>query len=181
MAESMAQPLSELMTADGLSPANRLVFDYWLALRGSKPLPDRTDFNPANVGPALARLCLFDVKAGEYLQCRVAGSAVVSILGQELSGLDYRAFTPPTIQASRMRTYDNILSGMVMRNARTAALTTGRQIAWQELVLPFGDVREDGARQVLIASDFGRFEYCEQVAARDEALGRSLTAEYFRA
>ena len=112
------------------------------------------------------------------MRCRVAGSTVVTLLDRELTVLDYRAVTPPSVQASRLRVYEEILGGLGMRNIRAATLTTGRRIAWQELVLPSGDIREDGAQPVLVASDFPRFEFGEHLAVPDEALGRSLTAEY---
>ena len=179
MTEPEQFPLAALLAPDGLSGRNRLVLDYWLSLRRGPNLPRRADFNPAHVRPALARLCLFDAKAGERLSCRLAGSAVAQGLGAEISGRDFRSFTPPQQRRNRLDTYHRVLGGMVMRNDRTAMLTTGRRMDWQELILPFGDIQEDGSQQVLIAADFGPLDYRERVVSIPEALGAPIRAAFF--
>lgn len=178
MAEMDALPLETLLAPNGLSDANRLVFDYWQSLRRDGGLPARKDFNPARIGPALSRLCLFDVKPGEYVICRLAGSEVGRGLGMEISGMDIRRYTPAAYQEQRLAVYDRILSGLAMRNTRGATMTTGRQAVWQELALPFGDCQEDGSRQVLLAADFDRPQYGERVVSPLDALGAPLTAAF---
>jgi hypothetical protein len=170
-------PFSSLLAPDGLSPQNRRVFDYWQSLRQGDDLPHRADFNPARIGPALSRLCLLDAKGGERLACRLAGSAVGQGLGIEISGKDHTVFTPPYQRRRRLDCYRAILAGHAMRNARSAIMTTGRRIDWQELILPFGDVQADGSQQVLVAADFGRLEYHEHVASIADALGEPATAQ----
>lgn len=100
MAEPDILPLSALLAPDGLTPKNRIVFDYWQSLRRDGALPRRSDLEPAPLRPVLDRLCLFDAKADEWLICRLAGSAIVQALGIELSGKDFRSYTRPTIGRS---------------------------------------------------------------------------------
>jgi hypothetical protein len=180
MVEPKILPLSALLACDGLTAKNRIVFDYWQSLRRDGALPSRRDFDPVRLGPVLDRLCLFDVKPGEWLMCRLAGSAVCQVLGLELSGMDARDYTPAPYLEQRLACYHLILAGMAMRNSRATDTTAGRHVEWQDLTLPFADTKEDGSRQVLIMSDFGSFKYQERVAWLPATLGAPLKAEFIK-
>ncbi len=173
-------PFTKLLAPDALTSRNRILFDYWQSLRTGHALPNRADFDPARVRPVLSRLSLFDARAGERLTCRLAGSTIRQALGFELAGRDLDAYTPAALRRQRLDSYHRILSGMALRSTRTALLTSGRQMTWQELVLPFGDRQEDGSQQVLIMADFARFEYREGIASPRQSLGVPAQMDYVR-
>ncbi|HEY7977373.1 MAG TPA: PAS domain-containing protein [Rhizomicrobium sp.] len=52
--------LGGLKALGAQSKLNRLVLDYWWSLRDGDALPNRSDFDPAQVRPALSRLCIFE-------------------------------------------------------------------------------------------------------------------------
>jgi hypothetical protein len=174
-------PLSELKAPGAQSALNRLVLDYWWSLRDGNALPNRSDFDPAQVRPALSRLCIFEARRGESVNCRLAGSGVRHSLGFDLTGMDYRQYTPREMIKLRLDAYSNILDGMAMRNVRQATLNTGEINIWEELVLPFGDTREDGSQHVLIIAEFPLLKHGERVVSPIEVTGPPRSFQFYRA
>lgn len=173
--------LSELLAPGAQSKLNQLVFDYWWSLRDGDALPNRSDFDPAQVRPSLSRLCIFEAREGESVNCRLAGSSVRQSLGFDLTGMDYRQYTPRAMMKQRLDAYTDILSGMAMRNVRQATLNTGEMNIWEELVLPFGDTREDGSRHVLIMAEFPLLKHGEHVLSPIEVTGPPRSFQFYRA
>lgn len=180
MTNTAIPALDTLMEQGALGTANRQMLEYWQSLRKDGALPARTDFNPGRVRSLLNRLCLFEARPGKSLTCRLAGSMVRQGLGMELSGMDYMDYTPPAYRKQRMEVYTQIIGGLAMCNRRGAITTNGRELIWDELVLPFGDMREDGSCQVLIMADIADLEYHEQAKDAGTVLGAPRSAQFYR-
>lgn len=174
-------PHIEELTAPGAQgKLNKLALDYWWSLRDGEALPARSDFHPAMVKPILSRLCIFEARRGQSVNCRLAGSAVKPNLGVDLTGMDYREYTPRAFQKQRLEIYADILDGMAMRNIRAATLNTGEVKIWEELLLPFGDVREDGSRHVLVAAEFPTLMPGERPVSAIDVTGQPRSSQFYR-
>jgi hypothetical protein len=158
-------PLSALLP-ETLTPRNRLVFAYWQSLRRGKALPLRADFALRPIVPVLGRLMLFDVRPGEALACRLMGTELARLGGSDITGRPFEAFTPPEGRSKRLGCFSRAVKGEVMFALRDVPLDSGRQAVAQELILPFGDVGEDGARQALVISDVSGVQAGERADAR---------------
>lgn len=67
----------------------RELFDYWSALRGARPMPDREDVDPGAIRRCLAHTFVlgFDPERGHPF--RIAGTAICTLFGSELTGLPF--------------------------------------------------------------------------------------------
>jgi hypothetical protein len=69
------------------SPLLRDLHDYWQAARGARPMPFRKDVNPMAIRPILPHLIFVDVEHDPpAFRFRIVGSAVVSLVGRDVSG-----------------------------------------------------------------------------------------------
>ncbi len=64
------------------------LYDYWVARRGSRPMPSRADVNPAEIPRHLQNLMLVDVLPGEPIRFRyrLVGTRVVAATGENRTG-----------------------------------------------------------------------------------------------
>jgi hypothetical protein len=64
------------------------LYDYWVARRGSRPMPARADINPADIPRHLQNLMLVDVLPGEPVRFRyrLIGTRVVAATGEDRTG-----------------------------------------------------------------------------------------------
>jgi hypothetical protein len=122
---------------------------YWLSLWRDDRLPMRTDFKPKQVVELLPALSIFDVVPDVSVHCRLAGSRVVEGAGQDITGKDWLAMTPPDIRAARLSRFSDVARGAIGRGIRSAVRVSGEAQLAEEMMLPFGDVAANGARQVL--------------------------------
>lgn len=73
------------------------LYDYWNAVRGTRPAPARTDIDPRGVAAALGDIFLLDGPAADF-RFRLAGSRVVAAVGQTLTG---RRFEEVWLESAR--------------------------------------------------------------------------------
>lgn len=173
-------PASELGAPGVLSAQNKIIFDYWRSLRRDGRLPKRQDFHPSMVRSALAGLCVLEVRPGESIRCRLAGGAIRDVLGIELTGLDYRLYTPPNHQGRRLEAYNMVVVGMALQSRRRASLSNDSFVDWEELVLPFDGLQEDGSHHVLVAVDIPKIGYGLHATDPIGALGAPLRVQPYQ-
>jgi hypothetical protein len=133
---------------------NHALAAYWLSLWRGDQMPMRADFNPAKVGALLPGIGLFSVKPGVHAACRLAGTAIAQATARELTGLEWRQYTPKDEWRLRLERNSAIALGQVgigIRSNRTVDGGDGQTI---ELQLPFADEAEDGTRQILFHLDW---------------------------
>jgi hypothetical protein len=136
-----------------LSVANEKLARYWLSLWEGDTLPRRADFSPGRVREHLPGLAIFEVRAGESVRCRLAGTMLHRAVGRELTGCDWRDYTAKDQWAERLERNTVIAQGAVGVGIRHSAMPEGLRIT-QELQLPFADKAEDGARLLLMHLDW---------------------------
>lgn len=141
-----------------LSGPNLQLAHYWLSLWQGGEIPLRSAFNPAKVKNLLPGVGIFEVRPGESVRCRIAGTSLVQSINRDISGTDWRDYTPKEHWAARLERNSTIALGSVGVGIRHGVSENGptRSI---ELQLPFGDQAEDGARLMLFHLDWRPASY----------------------
>jgi hypothetical protein len=143
----------------GVKGRNHALAAYWLSLWRGDRMPMRADFNPAKVGALLPGIGIFSVKPGVQAACRLAGTAIALATGRELTGLDWRQYTPKDEWKLRLERNSAIALGQVGIGIRDGVDADGRSERFTELQLPFADEAEDGTRQLLFHLDWRARDY----------------------
>ncbi|HEY5337201.1 MAG TPA: PAS domain-containing protein [Rhizomicrobium sp.] len=133
-----------------LGPNCDRVARYWLSLWRGGELPVRADFRPRDVAEQLPSLALFEVVPEHSVRCRLFGSVLAQGLGQDVTGKDWLALTPEASRPLRLERFSTVALGAIGRGLRAGMRESGEEQFSEEIMLPFGDVTEDGTRQVLI-------------------------------
>jgi hypothetical protein len=136
-----------------LSGANLQLAQYWLSLWEEDAIPLRSAFNPAKIKTLLPGIGIFEVRPGESVRCRIAGGNIAQSISREISGQDWREYTPKEHWAARLERNTAIAMGAIGIGIRHGVADAGRMRSI-ELQLPFGDVAEDGARLMLFHLDW---------------------------
>lgn len=72
------------------------LFDYWRDKRAGRPMPERRDIDPLELGWALSRIALVDYAPGEGFRYRLAGETISAVFGRaNLKGLTFHDIMPP--------------------------------------------------------------------------------------
>jgi hypothetical protein len=61
------------------------LLDYWNALRGARPVPDRCDIDPGAIRACLADTFVLGVESDHGHRFRIAGTAICAMFGYELT------------------------------------------------------------------------------------------------
>jgi hypothetical protein len=162
---------------EAVYPGNRGILEYWLSLRRDDALPQRADFDLRHIRQSLPKLSVIQIWPEERLVCRLSGTALVRIVGRDLTGCDVTANTVPEFRRERMTRYVNCMDGFIHRSVRTLQGASGDSIRNECLILPFGDVREDGSRQALLAADWFAASG-DQLASAASAFAAPELSEY---
>lgn len=131
-------------------PNGLRVANYWLSLWRGNDLPLRADFKPRDVADQLPSIGIFDVIPDKSVRCRLFGSMLTQGIGRDLTGEDWLALTPEPQRATRLERFSAVACGAIGRGIRLTNRESGERQFSEEMLLPFGDVAEDGTRQVLV-------------------------------
>ncbi len=88
MAEVLAHHERHLTRADDIGNARlRRLYEYWLAKKGARRYPSRTDIDPLDFAYVLGHVILFDViREPLRFRVRVHGTEMVAKAGYDLTG-----------------------------------------------------------------------------------------------
>jgi len=137
-----------------LSPSNLKMVDYWLSLSVDGALPLRKAFDPAAASEVLPGCALFEVHPGKSVRIRIAGMVFRLVFGPNIAGQDWLAVTPARHRRQRLVRYSAVAQGAI-GVGRRRVVSEGRQpVHIEEMMFPFADVAEDGARSVLVHTDW---------------------------
>lgn len=71
-----------------LHPASRKLFRYWEGLRAARALPERDEISLRQLAPLLRNMSILEKSASGIWQYRLAGSGVVELMQQSMTGMD---------------------------------------------------------------------------------------------
>ena len=69
-----------------MSPANDEIYAYWNGLRGSRPAPQRSQFDPSELRHLLPDLFILNDEPGSSPCFRLTGTRLYNLFGRELRG-----------------------------------------------------------------------------------------------
>jgi hypothetical protein len=102
--------------------STRAVFNYWNERRGSRPVPERADIDPAAIRHALGDTFMLAADFVDQLRFRLAGTRVCALFCREIKG---EAFTALWSENSR-RSIEDLLTIVNNEAAGAVAGVTGR-------------------------------------------------------
>lgn len=105
-------------------PATRALFEYWDALRGTRPAPERSDIEPGAIRSCLANTFVLAADAAHGHPFRIAGTSVCALFGSELTrtpfevlwAADERRAVLDLVQTVT-EDMDGVVAGVTGRNA----------------------------------------------------------------
>jgi hypothetical protein len=133
------------------------LYEYWLAKRGSRAMPARSDLDPAEIPLLLPHLLIVEQVASR-LRYRLVGTAVVQEVGRDLTGDFVGFYVSEPERAARMRAiYERAFTRLrPVFAAGMFNLKSGATHNMSLLVLPLSD---DGTHvNMVIASHAARFD-----------------------
>jgi hypothetical protein len=137
-----------------LTGRNRRLAVYWLSLWDGGRMPARTQFQPSAVRDLLPGIGIFAVRPGISTHCRLAGTEIARAIGRDLTGRSWQDYTPQDEWKLRLERNSAIATGSVGIGVRYARDPYGELERTVELQQPFGDLAEDGTRQILFHLDW---------------------------
>ena len=158
-----------------ISPSSWQAVDYWLSLSKAGAIPQRAAFDPAAASDILRNCGLFDVRPGESVHCRIAGSVLKIILGSNVAGQDWIALTPPRNREQRLARYSAVAQGAIGIGRRKVVRKSGAVLEIEEVLLPFAPGAGD-TRQVLLHTDWR--PQGEEWFGIDPSYGQSLADDF---
>lgn len=84
--------------------------DYWQSLPRQALIPSRKSFDPIAVAALLPGVAMYEMVSDKEILIRLAGTAVVNIYGQEITGKNYLDFWAPGYHASMVRAHELMLN-----------------------------------------------------------------------
>jgi hypothetical protein len=122
------------------------LLDYWTSKCGLRPMPDRSDIVPSEILRQLPFIFICEaVDQGADFRFRLCGTAIVNLVGAELTGLQILQFDKPPqvitdITAAKHRWFDIVSTSFKTQKptfvASTFINTVHRQIAWHSFTAP---------------------------------------------
>lgn len=124
--------------------------DYWLALRGDRPMPARADISPRSMREFLPYVGLIELtslpEGGEDYAVRLAGGKIEEIFGS-LTGQSIRDTLPPEIAARWRLVFEEVRRSQAPLVATSRmAFNNQRHLKQEVFVAPLG---ENGTVQML--------------------------------
>lgn len=124
--------------------------DYWLALRGDKPMPARADITPRSMREFLPYVGLIELTAlpegGEDYAVRLAGGKIEEVFGS-LTGQPIRNTLPPEIAARWRLLFEEVRrSKAPLVVTSRMAFNNQRHLKQELFIAPLG---ENGTVQML--------------------------------
>ena len=111
------------------------LFDYWMAKRGQRPAPSRTDIEPADIRTLLPHVFICDLAADGALNFRLAGTALCALHGKELKGSAFNALWFPDGARNAGRTGAQVATGATPAVLSLDGLSEGGRVTRAEMLL----------------------------------------------
>jgi len=144
---------------------------FWASLRRGDALPSRSDFTPHDLRPWLGHVGLVDVEAGPRFRVRLAGTALVSYDGEDVTGRYLDQVVPAPMLDEILAPYHRLLAS----RAPVHCVLKGGALrgTWRELERLLLPLAQDGRTISMIL--VGIFHNDEPTARpRNDVYGRPL-------
>ena len=136
-----------------LSATNRAFAGHWLSRWRGDELPRLEDSDPGMIRELAPNLMVFDALPGQRVTVRRAGRDICTIVGAELTGIDWILWARLRNRKLRLRNFDAIADGAIMFTRRRLTMASGPATFNQELVVPFA-VDANGLQPIVAHTDW---------------------------
>jgi hypothetical protein len=138
------------------------LYDLWVERRGTRLVPDRSDFDPVVLKPWLGNLALIEIGEDGQYRYRLYGTNFVFRFGVEMTGRTVEDLPPGQSEAIR-RDYDAVVESVRPLSRRYTSgfdiidlhrrLDSQRVETWERLVLPLANGGDTVAMLMVAAYD----------------------------
>ncbi len=97
---------------------------------------------------ALPAVAIFDVVPDGSVSCRLMGSTLTQVLGQDPKGLDWLSLTRAEDRPTRLQRWSDTARGAIGRGLRLGFRESGAKEYSEELMLPFAASEDSEVHQV---------------------------------
>lgn len=111
------------------------LFGYWTAKRGARAAPHRTDIEPADIRGLLPHVFICDLKEGNQLTFRLAGTALCSLCCRELKGSGFGSLWLADGVRNASRAGSSVASRATPAVLSLDCLSTGGRVTQAEMLL----------------------------------------------
>ncbi|MBU4530651.1 MAG: PAS domain-containing protein [Hoeflea sp.] len=111
------------------------LFEYWMAKRGKRVAPNRTDIEPADIREVLPHVFICDLNADLQLSFRLAGTALCSLCCRELKGSTFGALWLADGVRNASRTGAAVATRATPAVLSLDVLSTGGRVTQAEMLL----------------------------------------------
>lgn len=146
-------PVLEIISSrpDLERPENRELLDHWEKLRGSAPVPLRTQFNPMDKPKHLPNLVVLEPSVPDSANIRIFGTELARRLGLDLTGADLFSL----YEGERARQIVEMIACVVNENAVAVAYSewttpSGHNFTTENMWLPLAS--QDGSINRILGS-----------------------------
>jgi hypothetical protein len=133
---------------------NLRIAHYWLSLWNNDRPPRRSSFDVVRVRDLVKAIAIFDVRPGEGVFCRLAGTAYTFRFGFDITKKNWVDLTPKEKRPLRIERNTTIVSGAISSGQRRDPDRMGQDQWFSDVSLPFSGENEDGSRSYLHHSDW---------------------------
>jgi hypothetical protein len=84
--------------------------EHWQQLPRKQLLPSRNDFDPADVAAMLPGVSMYQFNSKQDITIRLAGTEIVHVYGQEVTGMNYLDLWPEDLRATVGEVFTAMLS-----------------------------------------------------------------------
>ena len=111
------------------------LFEYWMAKRGKRAAPSRTDIEPADIREVLPHVFICDLDADHQLSFRLAGTALCSLCCRELKGSAFGSLWLTDGARNASRTGASVASRATPAVLSLDCLSAGGRVTQAEMLL----------------------------------------------
>ncbi|MDX3926982.1 MAG: PAS domain-containing protein [Shinella sp.] len=113
----------------------REIHGYWNRLRAARPVPERCDIEPAEIGPILPDLFMLEHDAPAGLRFRLAGTRLCTRFDRELKGHDFAEIWSEETRSRIALTGETVIARQTPAVLLAAGYTARRERVLAEVVL----------------------------------------------
>ena len=132
----------------------RFFCDYWLSLKGEKPLPPCDRLDPLDFFSYLSRVFILEGRSIGDLQVRLAGTVYRELYGFEVTGKKLTELIPFDTRGDISNSYGRCIQDQIpiYDVNRMTWRARGSEVQFERILLPFGD--EKGVERILGFAQF---------------------------
>ena len=119
-------------------PALRGIHSHWETIRGTRPMPLRSDLSPVDIVPLLPHVLLIDVTSDPRdFRLRLVGTAIQQVTGRDMTGKMISEVFPADFYAEVHRDWSSVVDEkQPLLGSGSLWVSEKEYILWEGIVMP---------------------------------------------